>query len=45
MSKHKTVRRVVMVYCSNCWGTGRAGGGKCETIVNEIVSDEEIRAN
>lgn len=50
MGKHRTVRRVVLVYCTACWGTGRAGGGKCEkcdgtgkveTIVNEIVSDDE----
>ena len=50
MGKFKTVRRVVMVACTDCWGTGRAGGGKCEsckgkgeveTIVNEIVADEE----
>lgn len=50
MSKYKRVRRVVMVYCGDCWGTGKAGGGKCETckgtgeverIANEIVSDDE----
>ena len=54
MGKHRTVRRIVMVTCPDCYGTGLATGGKCgtckgtrevERVVNEIVSDEEIKTN
>ena len=51
MSKFKTVRRIVFVPCPDCWGSGRAVGGACETckgrgeverVVNEIVPEETL---
>ena len=54
MSKHKTVQRWVSVPCPDCWGTGRETGGKCATckgtgnverVVNEIVSDDEVKTS
>ncbi len=50
----KYIRRIVMVVCADCFGTGLALGGKCATcqgtgevkrVVNEIVhEDDEVKA-
>jgi len=54
MGKHKRIQRWVSVPCPDCFGTGLETGGKCgtckgtrevERVVNEIVSDEEIKTN
>lgn len=50
MSKYKEVRRTVKIMCSDCWGTSRTLGGKCETckgtgqvdrVIVELVPDDE----
>lgn len=54
MSKYRTVRRVVLVPCPDCFGTGLETGGKCRTckgrgdverIVNEIVAEDEVKTS
>lgn len=51
----KRIRRIIMVACPDCYGTGLAVGGKCRTckgtgeverVVNEIVhEDDEVKAS
>lgn len=54
MGKFREVRRIVLVPCPDCYSTGRTLGGPCQTcagtgqverIVNEIVNEEEIKAD
>lgn len=48
----KRIRRIIMVRCTDCWGTGRSVSGSCitckgkgevERVVVEIVQDDQVQ--
>lgn len=51
-SAMKRIRRIIMVRCTDCWGTGRSVSGSCitckgkgevERVVVEIVQDDQVQ--